>query len=124
MDDFEGTPIHAIEAKIPAISVEMLEGYRRGTRLVMEVEFRVRSMRYEENRKGDLIQQLVLACEDISLKKVLTSADEVTLLGTVESDGIPTDFGQSPESPQNVEATPEIEGQESLLDAPDSEVGF
>jgi hypothetical protein len=96
-EDFDGTPIASIEARLPAFVVEMPQGYKRGTHLKMEIEFRVRSVRYEENRKGELTHQMVLAVEEVELKRIVSPNEEVTLLGAIESDGIPTDYGQSSE---------------------------
>lgn len=64
---FEGSPVHNIEGKLPAITLEMPEGYARGTHLKMMVEVRVRNVRYEEDRKGDLTRQHVFALEEVTL---------------------------------------------------------
>jgi len=98
--DFDGSPIESVEAKLPSFIVELPEGYRRGTHLKMEIEFRVRSVRYEENRKGELIQQLILAVEEIELKKVITLEEEVVSLGEAVQE-------EDPESEQ----VSEIDGQ-------------
>lgn len=76
---FEGEPVHQMEGKLPAITLEMPEGYARGTHLKMEVEVRVRNVRYEEiargPEKGDLVRQHVFALEEIKLLRAF-GADE------------------------------------------------
>lgn len=64
---FEGDLIHDLEGKLPAMTVEMPEAYNRGTVLRLQVEVRVKSVRHEENRKGDLVRQHVFALESINL---------------------------------------------------------
>jgi hypothetical protein len=101
--DFDGSPITSVEAKLPTFIVELPQGYRRGTHLRMEMDFRIRSVRYEENRKGELVQQLILAVEEVELKKVITPEEEVVSLGeAIQEDGVES------------ERVPEIDGQVSL----------
>ena len=68
---FEGEYVRQMEGRLPAITLEMPEGYARGTHLKMEVEVRVRNVRYEEiargPEKGDLVRQHVFALEEIKL---------------------------------------------------------
>jgi hypothetical protein len=64
---FEGEFVTEMEGKLPPISMEMVEGYSRGTHLRMNIEVRVKNVRYEENRKGDLVRQHVFALESIQL---------------------------------------------------------
>ena len=64
---FEGDLIQDLEGKLPAMTVEMPEAYARGTVLRLLVEVRVKSVRHEENRKGDLVRQHVFALESINL---------------------------------------------------------
>lgn len=105
-EDFDGTPIASIEARLPAFVVEMPQGYKRGTHLKLEIEYRVRSVRYEENRKGELTHQMVLAVEEVELKTIIRPEEEVTLLGAIESDGLPTDYGVAPETDGDPEWQP------------------
>lgn len=68
MNEFEGSVIAGMEAKLPAATIEMGESYTRGTHLVMEVELRVKNVRYEENRAGDLVRQHVLVIEGVRVE--------------------------------------------------------
>ena len=120
MMEFDGSPIASIEAKLPSFVVDMPDGYHRGTHLKMEIEFRVRGVRYEENRKGELVHQMILAVEDIALTKVMLPEEEVTLLGAIESDGVPTDYGQG----EDPDGDSEIDGQAALDELPESAAGF
>lgn len=68
---FEGERVTEMEGKLPSITLEMPEGYPRGTHLRMMVEVRVRNVRYEEitkgPHKGDLVRQHVFALEEVQL---------------------------------------------------------
>lgn len=64
---FEGTPITQMDAILPRMVIEMPEGYRRGTHLRLNVEVRIKSVRYDEDRRGDLVRQHVLAIEGVEL---------------------------------------------------------
>lgn len=65
--EFEGAVVAECEGKLPQLVLDMPEGYVRGTHLRMMVEVRVRNIRYEENRKGDLVRQHVFALDSIQL---------------------------------------------------------
>lgn len=65
--EFEGDFVRYMEGKLPAITMEMPEGYARGTHLKMMIEVRIRNVRYEEDRKGELTRQHVFALEEIQL---------------------------------------------------------
>jgi len=65
--EFEGDVVTECEGKLPQIVLDMPEGYVRGTHLRMMVEVRVRNIRYEENRKGELIRQHVFALDSVQL---------------------------------------------------------
>lgn len=64
---FEGEYVVDMEGRLPAIAMEMPEGYARGTHLRLNLEVRVKNVRYEENRKGDLVRQHVFALESVQL---------------------------------------------------------
>lgn len=64
---FEGDPITQMDAILPRMVIEMPEGYQRGTHLRLNVEVRIKSVRLEEGRKGDLVRQHVLAIEGVEL---------------------------------------------------------
>jgi hypothetical protein len=65
--EFEGAVVSACEGKLPPIVLDMPEGFVRDTHLRMLVEVRVRSIRYEENRAGELIRQHVFALDSVQL---------------------------------------------------------
>jgi hypothetical protein len=65
--EFEGSFIRTMEGKLPQITLDMPEGYKRGTHLAMEVEVRVRNVFFNENKDGDLVRQHVFALEEIKL---------------------------------------------------------
>lgn len=65
--EFEGEFVRAMEGKLPAITLDMPEGYPRGTHLKMEVEMRVRNVSYLEDRRGDLTRQHTFALEEVKL---------------------------------------------------------
>lgn len=69
---FEGSPIVDHVGRIPAVSVECPEGYARGTVLKLNVEVRVRSVRMEEDKNGDVVRQVIFAVEDLSIDSVIT----------------------------------------------------
>lgn len=72
MDFFEGAPIVDHVGRIPSVSVECPEAYARGTTLRLNVEVRVRGVRMEENKDGDIVRQVIFAVEDVSIDKVFT----------------------------------------------------
>lgn len=90
---FEGDFVHDLEGKLPAMTVEMPEAYTRGTVLRLNVEVRVKSVRLEENRKGDLVRQHVFALESINLAAAFKPEDDRSSVGGSAS-GVPT---QTPE---------------------------
>lgn len=64
---FEGEPVTEMEGRLPAVTFDMPEGYPRGTILRVVTEYRVRNVRYEENRKGDLVRQHIMTLQSIEL---------------------------------------------------------
>jgi len=65
--EFEGSFVREMEGQLPGITLDMPEGYKRGTHLTMDVEVRVRNVIFKENKDGDLIRQHVFALEEIKL---------------------------------------------------------
>src|SRR4051812_47721545 len=65
--EFEGSFITEMEAILPRLVIEMPEGYSRDTHLRLALEVRIKSVRLEENRAGELVRQHVLAIEDVQL---------------------------------------------------------
>jgi len=82
---FEGDVITGQEGRLPAVSFEMPDSYTRGTILRMEVEVRVKNVRYEEGRRGDLVRQHVLVLESIALKAAFQSHEEVSVGGSASA---------------------------------------
>lgn len=78
---FEGDVISAMEGRMAPIVFDMPEGYARGTILRMEVEVRIKNVRYEEDRKGQLIRQHVLVLETIALKAAYQPHEAVEPVG-------------------------------------------
>ena len=79
--EFEGATVVGCEGKLPQISLDMPEGFVRDTHLRMVVEVRVRNIRYEENKDGDLTRQHVFALESVQLVAAFKpgeARDEVT----------------------------------------------
>lgn len=70
--EFEGEFIRSFEGKLPALTLDMPEGYRRGTHLKLEVEVRIRNVDFIEGKsrngeRGDLSRNHVFALEEIRL---------------------------------------------------------
>jgi hypothetical protein len=64
---FEGEFVTSMMAKLPAITMEMAEGYARGTHLRLMLEVRVKNVRYEEDRKGGLSRHHIFGLESVQL---------------------------------------------------------
>lgn len=79
--EFEGDLVTDMEGRIPALTLEMPEGYPRGTHVRMQVELRVKSVRYDENRKGDLVRVHVFALEEAQLVAAFNPADAASTVG-------------------------------------------
>ena len=84
---FEGDAVVDMEGRLPAITMEMPEGYARGTHLRLDIEVRVKNARYEENRKGDLVRQHVFALESVQL---VSSSRQRTLWTALAGLRVPT----------------------------------
>lgn len=108
----DGEFIRVMEGKLPAITLEMAEGYPRNTHLKLEVEVRVRGFHYDEisrgPQKGDLVRQHLFALE------------EVKLIGAYAPEELDPGVGGSA-SAAAIGAEPEEEPEESQLD---ESVGF
>jgi len=70
--EFEGEFIRNFEGRLPALTLDMPEGYRRGTHLKLEVEVRIRNVDFIEGKSrngepGDLSRNHVFALEEIRL---------------------------------------------------------
>lgn len=65
--EFEGSFVREMEGTLPAITLSMPEGYVRGTHMLLQAEVRVRNVRFDENKDGDLVRKHTLALEEIKL---------------------------------------------------------
>lgn len=63
----DGEYIQSFLGKLPAITLDMPVGYRRGTHLKFEVEVRVRGILDDEDRKGNLHRTHTFALEEVKL---------------------------------------------------------
>jgi hypothetical protein len=79
--EFEGEFVRTMEGKLPAITLDMPEGYARGTHLVLNVEARVRNVGYNEDKKGDLVRQHTFALEEVRLVDAFDPAHRPTNVG-------------------------------------------
>jgi hypothetical protein len=82
---FEGDEVTDFAAQLPAITVPTEDAYQRGTLLTLKVQVRVRSVRIEEDRKGNLSRKHVLVLEDAAIIDVLTPAQRAALLEAAEA---------------------------------------
>lgn len=71
IDTFEGEFVRHMRAKLPAITMNMPEGFPRGTHVRMEVEARVRSVSYPEatdkEHKGDLVRLHEMSIVEVAI---------------------------------------------------------
>jgi hypothetical protein len=108
--EFEGQEISEFIAVIPSMKLEAPDSYQRGTYLTLNVEVRVKSVRYEEvttgKNKGDLQKVHVLAIENVSVTETITPQQRQAILEAaaaqlLDSDGKPVvveDGGPSSEA--------------------------
>lgn len=62
--EFEGEMVREFEGKLPALTLDMPEGYRRNTHILMNLEVRVREVDHPENARGDLVRRHKFTIED------------------------------------------------------------
>lgn len=85
--EFEGEFVRSFEGRLPAIQLDMPEGYRRGTHLKLEVEVRVRNIGYDEQKSrskdipGDLSRIHTFALEEVKLVDAFDPANRPTNVG-------------------------------------------
>lgn len=66
--EFEGEFVRSFEGKLPALTLDMPEGYVRGTHLKLELEVRVRNVHYDEmGKERDLTRMHQFALEEVRL---------------------------------------------------------
>lgn len=121
---FEGEFVTEMEAKLPAITLGLAEGYPRGTHLKLEVEVRVRNVRYEEiargEHKGDLARVHVLALEQVQLLGAYTAQQLDPGVGGSASAAAYEGAGEQPEPPTLTSVPDPVEEAKEV----DPEVGF
>lgn len=95
--EFEGQPIENLLVYIPATKLEVDQAFARGTYLTLKMEFRVRSVRMEEDRKGVLSRHAVLAFDgDAAIVSIDTPEERLAQavangdVEYVQDDEIPT----------------------------------
>lgn len=80
--EFEGEFVRQHDGKMPAIVLDMPEGYPRGMHLVLEAEVRVRNIGYVEDKKTkDLTRHHELVLEEIRLKEAFDPAARPNVIG-------------------------------------------
>jgi hypothetical protein len=77
---FEGDEVTNFTAQLPSAMLEAPEAYQRGTLLTLTVQVRVKSVRIEEDRKGNLSRKHILALEEVNVTDVLTPAQRQALI--------------------------------------------
>lgn len=69
--NFEGEYVRIHRGKLPAITLDMDEGFPRNTHLHLRVEARVRNVNHPEatdkDHKGELVREHLLVIEEVSL---------------------------------------------------------
>ena len=74
--EFEGEFIRTMNGKLPAITLDMPVGYKRGTHLKLELEVRVRDVSVTADKNDELTRVHVFSLEEVKLLGVYT-ADEL-----------------------------------------------
>lgn len=95
MAEFEGDEVSDFTAQIPSMTLETDQAYPRGTYLTLQVEVRVRSIRIDEDRKGNLSRKHVLAIEDVKILERLTPEQRRAFLAQATAaveDGAPVEL--------------------------------
>lgn len=100
--EFEGDEIVDFLGILPKAILECPEAYSRGTQLNLDLEVRVKSVRLEEDRQGNLIRQHVFAIEAVTIKDKIDPQRTVrdAVVGGSSSDELsaePIEFVVNPE---------------------------
>lgn len=72
---FEGQVVEGQYVQIPAIKLEVDQVFARGSYLTLRVEYRVRNVRYDEDRKGVLARHAVLVMDGDAAITAVESAE-------------------------------------------------
>lgn len=78
--EFEGDEVTNFTAQLPSATLEAPEAYQRGTLLTLSVQVRVKSVRLEEGRNGELTRKHILALEECNVTDVLTPSERKALI--------------------------------------------
>lgn len=81
---FEGEYIRHMMAKLPAISIEMPVGYKKGTHLKLEIEMRVKEVGFPEMK---------VAGESVTVRVHTLAFEDVKLLGAYTADELDPGVG-------------------------------
>lgn len=79
--EHDGSFVRLFEGRLPAISMDMSEGYMHGTHLLMALELRVRNVGYNEGKDGELTRLHQFALEEVRLTDAFDPADRPTNVG-------------------------------------------
>lgn len=97
--EFEGEFIRTMNGKLPALSLEMPVGYKRGTHLKLELEVRVRDVSVTADKNDELTRVHVFSLEEVKLLGAYT-ADELdpgvggnAAVGAEDEEGEHSDIG-------------------------------
>lgn len=114
--EFEGAAITQYDGRIPAIKVECPEPYKRGTILKLSVEVRVKSVRLEENKDGDLTRSHIFAVETINVDEAYDPHAVPVVLSGSREHTIAEDFVEAPQDQLPIEPLDQTPGQSFLTD--------
>lgn len=87
VDEFEGETVRYFRGRLPAIPLEMPEGYPRGTHVIFQIETRVARVGYDEitarkdDRRGELIREHQLVVEEVALVGAKTASQAAAPIG-------------------------------------------
>lgn len=79
--EFEGELVRSFEGRLPALTLDMPEGYVRGTHLKLELEVRVRNVHYDEDKEKDLTRMHQFALEEVRLTDAFDPASRPNNVG-------------------------------------------
>lgn len=103
--EHEGEKVRFHRGKLPAITLDMAEGYPRGTHLFFQVEARVGPIKYDEitakrdERHGELIREATLYIEEVGMLGVTSAAAAIPEIGGSASNRVEErdDFEDGPD---------------------------
>lgn len=109
--EFEGDEVSDFVVQLPAATLDADEAYTRGTLMTLNVQVRVKSVRIEEDRKGNLIRKHILVMEEASIRDVLTPERRRELIALAEAEALREYTVQEEPEATDDQATDEIPGQ-------------